>query len=50
MKRRNFLKLSATASAIGLLPLEIKAILKTANLSTCDIANRKLVLIKSSWW
>ena len=45
MKRRNFLKLSATASAIGLLPVEMKAILKTANLSSCDVANRKLILI-----
>tara|TARA_B110000003_G_scaffold104884_1_gene107219 strand:+ start:2057 stop:3694 length:1638 start_codon:yes stop_codon:yes gene_type:complete len=45
MKRRNFLKLSASASAIGLLPFELKAVLKSVNLSTCDISNRKLVLI-----
>lgn len=45
MKRRDFLKLSATTSAMGLLPLELSAMLKSVNLDSCDISNRKLVLI-----
>jgi uncharacterized protein (DUF1501 family) len=45
MKRRNFLKLSATASAIGLMPFELNAMLQSVNLNSCDINNRKLVLI-----
>lgn len=45
MKRRNFLKLSATASAIGLMPFELNAMLRSVNLTSCDISNRKLVLI-----
>ena len=45
MKRRNFIKLSATASAIGLLPLEMKSMLKRLSLDNCDFSNRKLVLI-----
>ena len=47
MKRREFIKLSATASALGLLPYEVGAALKLANTSlSCDISNRKLVLIE----
>ncbi len=46
MKRRNFIKLSATASAVGLLPFEMKAVLKQIALEACDFANRKLVLIE----
>ena len=46
MKRRNFIKLSATASAAGLLPFEMKAVLKQMSLDGCDFANRKLVLIE----
>jgi len=45
MKRRNFLKLSATTSAMGLLPLELSAMLKSVNIDSCDNSNRKLVLI-----
>ena len=45
MKRRDFLKLSATTSAMGLLPLELSAMLKSVNIDSCDISNRKLVLI-----
>ena len=47
MKRRNFIKLSATASVIGLTPIELQAALKTfMPFDNCpDIANRKLVLI-----
>ena len=46
MKRRNFIKLSATASAVGLLPFEMKAVLKQIALEECDFSNRKLVLIE----
>jgi len=45
MKRRDFIKLSATASAIGLLPFEMKAMLKQLSLDECDFSHRKLVLI-----
>ncbi|MEW4923048.1 DUF1501 domain-containing protein [Algibacter sp. 2305UL17-15] len=47
MKRRNFLKLSATASVIGLTPFELQAALKSVlPYAACpDISNRKLVLI-----
>ena len=45
MKRRDFIKLSATASAIGLLPAELKAVLPNLNLDDCDFTNRKLILI-----
>lgn len=47
MKRRNFIKLSATASVIGLTPIEIQAALKPLiPLLECpDISNRKIVLI-----
>lgn len=45
MKRRSFIKLSATASAIGLLPFEMKAMLKQLSLDDCDFSHRKLVLI-----
>ncbi|MAW16534.1 MAG: DUF1501 domain-containing protein [Flavobacteriaceae bacterium] len=47
MKRREFIKLSVTASALGLLPHEVGAALKLANTSlNCNISNRKLVLIE----
>lgn len=47
MKRREFIKLSATASALGLLPSEVGAALKLANTSfDCDVTNRKIVLIE----
>jgi len=39
MKRRNFIKLSATASAIGLLPFEMKAMLKQLSLDECDFSH-----------
>jgi len=46
MKRRNFIKLSATASAIGLLPGQMSYALNIGkNYINCDISNRKLVLI-----
>lgn len=47
MRRRDFIKLSATASALGLLPYEVGAALKLAETSMgCDISNRKIVLIE----
>ena len=48
MKRRNFIKLTATASAIGLLPFELKAMLKQLSIEECDFSNRKLVLVNLS--
>ena len=46
MKRRSFIKLSATASAIGLLPNQISNALDLGEkFINCDISNRKLVLI-----
>ncbi|TWO32513.1 DUF1501 domain-containing protein [Seonamhaeicola sediminis] len=46
MKRRNFIKLSATASVIGLTPFQIQAALKTFFPFNCpDISGRKLVLV-----
>ena len=47
MKRREFVKLSSTASALGLLPFEVSAALKLANSTiNCDVSSRKLVLIE----
>lgn len=49
MKRRNFIKLASTASAIGLMPFELSAMLKTVDIASCgDLSNRKLVLINLS--
>ncbi|WP_406682759.1 DUF1501 domain-containing protein [Seonamhaeicola sp. MEBiC1930] len=46
MKRRNFIKLSASASVIGLTPIQIQAALKSFIPFECpDISGRKLVLI-----
>lgn len=46
MKRRNFIKLASSVSALGLMPLELRAMLKTVNIASCgDLSNRKLVLI-----
>ena len=47
MKRRQFIKLSSTASAIGLMPFQVNASLKLMNsFFNCDVSNRKLVLIE----
>ncbi len=48
MKRRDFIKLSATASAIGLLPAELKAVLPNLDITDCDFTHRKLILINLS--
>lgn len=47
MKRRNFIKLSASASVIGLTPFQLQAALKSfmPYFECPDISNRKLVLI-----
>lgn len=47
MKRRNFIKLSASASVIGLTPFQLQATLKSfmPYVECPDISNRKLVLI-----
>ena len=46
MKRRNFIKLTSSASALGLFPYEITSALKVAeNFLDCNLTNRKLVLI-----
>ncbi|KJD35376.1 hypothetical protein PW52_09740 [Tamlana sedimentorum] len=47
MNRRNFIKLSATASVMGLTPIQLQAALKTfaPYLECPDISNRKLILI-----
>ena len=47
MKRRNFIKLSASASVIGLTPFQLQAALKSfmPYMECPDISNRKLVLI-----
>ena len=47
MKRRSFVKLSASASALGLFPSELGAALKLANTTLdCNVSNRKIVLIE----
>ena len=47
MKRRNFIKLSASASVISLTPFELQAALKSfmPYVACPDVSNRKLVLI-----
>ena len=47
MKRRNFIKLSTSASVIALSPLEFQAAMKSVmpTLQCPDISNRKLILI-----
>ncbi len=47
MKRRNFIKLATASSALGLMPMELSALLKNIDLPfDCgDISNRKLVLV-----
>lgn len=49
MKRRNFLKLSASVSALSLLPNEVFALFNAAGMSACPNANaKKIVLIEIS--
>jgi len=47
MKRRNFIKLTSTASALSLLPTEVFALFQSAGMTSCpDINGKKLVLIQ----
>ena len=46
MKRRKFIKLTSTASAAGLLPMQLNASFKFLNsITNCDVSNRKIVLV-----
>ncbi|MDA9029714.1 argininosuccinate synthase [Flavobacteriaceae bacterium] len=47
MKRRQFIKLTSTASAVSMLPFEIQASMKLVNsFYNCDVSNRKLILVE----
>lgn len=47
MIRRNFIKLTSTASALSLLPTEVFSLFKSAGMSTCpDSSTKKLILIQ----
>lgn len=49
MKRRSFIQLTATASALSLLPTEVFALFKSAGMTTCPNVNaKKIVLIQLS--
>lgn len=49
MKRRNFIKLSSTASVLSLLPTDVFALFKSAGMDTCPNVNaKKIVLIQLS--
>ena len=47
MKRRSFIQLTSTASALSLLPTEVFALFKSAGMTTCpDSSAKKIVLIQ----
>ena len=47
MKRRNFLKLTSTASVLSMLPHEVFSFLQTAGIPECpDVSGKKIVLIQ----
>jgi uncharacterized protein (DUF1501 family) len=49
MRRRNFIKLTSTASALSLLPTEVSALYKSVGMSGCpDVSSKKIVLIQLS--
>ena len=49
MKRRSFIKLTSTASALSLLPTDVFALFKSAGMDTCPNVNaKKIVLIQLS--
>lgn len=49
MKRRNFIKLTSSASALTLLPTEVFALFKSAGMNACpDLSAKKIVLIQLS--
>jgi uncharacterized protein (DUF1501 family) len=45
MERRKFIKLSATASALALTPLEMKGVMEMQEVKNCNFSGRRLVLI-----
>jgi uncharacterized protein (DUF1501 family) len=49
MKRRNFIQLTASASALSLLPTEVFALFKSAGMTSCPNVNaKKIVLVQLS--
>ncbi|MFB0910508.1 MAG: twin-arginine translocation pathway signal, partial [Flavobacterium sp.] len=49
MRRRHFIKLTSTASALSLLPTEVSALYKSVGMSGCpDVSSKKIVLIQLS--
>jgi uncharacterized protein (DUF1501 family) len=49
MKRRNFIQLTASASALTLLPTEVFALFKSAGMTSCPNVNaKKIVLVQLS--
>ncbi len=45
MERRDFIKLTASASALALMPFEVKALMNSISADNLDFGNRKVVLI-----
>ena len=45
MKRRNFIKLSATASALTMLPTDVFALFKSAGMTSCPNVNQKKIVL-----
>lgn len=49
MRRRHFIKLISTASALSLLPTEVSALYKSVGMTACpDVSSKKIVLIQLS--
>lgn len=49
MRRRHFIKLTSTASALSLLPTEVSALYKSVGMTGCpDVSSKKIVLIQLS--
>lgn len=47
MRRRHFIKLTSTASALSLLPTEVSALYKSVGMTDCpDVSSKKIVLIQ----
>ena len=44
MKRRNFIKLSSSATALSLLPTDVFALFKSAGMETCPNINAKKII------
>jgi hypothetical protein len=45
MKRRNFIQLTASASALSLLPTEVFALFKSAGMTSCPNVNAKKIVL-----